>query len=101
MLAPPSVWITEPQTVKEGERVVLSCSVEGNPLPATVWKKEETSLLVQDNARYSITPTQLIVHRALAADAGKYLCIAVNDYGKAVAETELNVQAISEYKHYH
>ena len=84
-VAPEIVENPKDVTIVEGEYVVFSCVVDGNPSPRVTWKKNEEKLNITTNPRltasslnnnHSLTITD--VHRS---DSGQYRCVIINDVG--------------------
>ena len=69
-------------TAVEGQRVVLSCLVKGNPSPSVRWTKNEERLNVTANSRLTVSQANnnhsLIVKDVRRSDAGQYRCVANN-----------------------
>lgn len=76
----PSVKMEAPSSIlREGDDLVLSCAVSGNPLPSHVsWSRLNESL----PARAESAGTELTITRLTPADNGTYVCEAVTDMGK-------------------
>ena len=87
----------EDATIVEGEDVVFSCMVDGNPSPRVTWTKNEENLNITANLRlttsslnnnHSLTITD--VHRS---DSGQYRCVIINSVGNLTSSAgNLNVQ---------
>ena len=77
----------------EGQNVVFSCVVEGNPSPNVSWTKNGRGLNVGANSRlnasresnsHNLTITG--VHRS---DAGQYRCVADNSVGSSTSSAAI------------
>ena len=77
----------------EGQNVVFSCAVEGNPSPNVSWTKNGQGLNVATNSRltasrannnHNLTVTD--VHRS---DAGQYRCVANNSVGSSTSSAAI------------
>ena len=87
----------EDATIVEGEDVVFSCMVDGNPSPRFTWTKNEENLNITATLRlttsslnnnHSLTITD--VHRS---DSGQYRCVIINSVGNLTSSAgNLNVQ---------
>ena len=96
-VAPEIVENPEDATIVEGEDVVFSCMVDGNPSPRFTWTKNEENLNITANLRlttwslnnnHSLTITD--VHRS---DSGQYRCVIINNVGNLTSSSgNLNVQ---------
>ena len=84
-------------TIVEGEDVVFSCTVDGNPSPRVTWTKNEEKLNTTTNLqltasslnnKHNLTVTD--VHRP---DSGHYRCVIINSVGNMTSSPgDLNVQ---------
>ncbi|KAM6924463.1 immunoglobulin-like and fibronectin type III domain-containing protein 1 [Xenentodon cancila] len=84
-----------PVTIQEGKTVVFRAVVTGDPKPDVSWRK--TKGRITDNEKFqrkydeSTKEHILEIHKVTAEEADTYKCYAVNEYGKAVCATVLNV----------
>ncbi|XP_071656647.1 cell adhesion molecule 4 isoform X1 [Patagioenas fasciata] len=95
---PPSVRIqASPRVLREGDTLVLSCSVTGNPPPTEVsWSRSNGSLPVPGRAEQRAGPwgAELRVPALGPGDNGdSYSCSAGNAHGRASASFALRVYA--------
>lgn len=110
-LKPPSdtgspIFETElaPINVTEGEEIYLSAVVKGKPQPKEVTWKHNGAVLQPDqtDAVLFYEPTQglceLTISEAFVEDAGVYEVEASNEYGIAISQTEVIVNAPEETK---
>ena len=69
-------------TAVEGQGVVFSCSVEGNPSPSVRWTKNWEKLNIAANPRLNVSQMNnnhsLIITDVHRSDAGQYSCVAYN-----------------------
>ena len=96
-VAPEIVENPKDVTIVEGEHVVFSCMVDGNPSPEVTWTKNEEKLNITVNQRltasslnnkHNLTITD--VHRS---DSGQYRCVIINSVGNITSSPgDLNVQ---------
>ena len=78
------------KTVKEGQTVVLKCTVDGYPQPRVTWSRERTTLPL---GRYVTGPSNaLILKDVKPEDTGIYSCSAENLLGSVNASAQLTVQ---------
>lgn len=82
----------EPQDMEAepGAIVEVPCRAEGKPKPVIQWKKDGTAV-EGDKARIS-RGGSLYLYNVTAADAGRYECSAVNEYGRATAQAVIQVR---------
>ncbi|XP_077568738.1 immunoglobulin-like and fibronectin type III domain-containing protein 1 [Stigmatopora nigra] len=81
--------------VQEGKLGVFKALVTGEPKPQVTWKRGKDN--VSDKSKYQTKYDEstgeyiLEVRVVMEADEDTYKCIAVNDYGKAICSTTLNI----------
>ncbi|XP_076171397.1 peroxidasin [Ptiloglossa arizonensis] len=73
-----------------GAIIEVPCRVEGVPKPMIQWKKDGTAV-EGDRARIS-RGGSLYLYNVTSADAGRYECSAVNEYGRATAQALVRVR---------
>ncbi|GCC29195.1 hypothetical protein chiPu_0007632 [Chiloscyllium punctatum] len=99
----PSIWgesppkfVTKPTRliVKEGQNGKFSCKITGRPHPQVIWLKGEAEL--QQSDHFNMFEKSgihfLEIRAARAEDAGNYVCLVMNNSGKAMASVELILQ---------
>ncbi|KAL4636237.1 myosin light chain kinase, smooth muscle-like isoform X2 [Arapaima gigas] len=99
----PSIWgesppkfVTKPTRVfaKVGQSCKLSAKITGRPQPQVLWFKGDVQLLA--DGRFSAFEKSgihfLQICDVSPGDAGEYMCLVVNNAGKATATAELTVQ---------
>ena len=80
----PQVTVSENQSVLEGEDVVITATVEGEPAPTLQWQKNVDGAW-QDLA--DATNSELSIAAATLADAGEYRVVVTNGYGSVESNT--------------
>lgn len=67
----------------EGNDVIFSCNVSGNPVPTISWRKNGLSINKSDNYRISLSQDnkQLTIWNLKRTDRGEYQCVANNSLG--------------------
>ncbi|XP_067846683.1 vascular cell adhesion protein 1-like isoform X1 [Heptranchias perlo] len=84
-----------PSTVKEGDRVTVTCTTHANPSARLVLrKKSESGQMVLDLENGTLT-----IDAAEVKDAGQYECEAINELGRQIRSTELIVQVLTVWAH--
>lgn len=81
----------KPYAIREGETIVLSTQIVGNPLPTISWFKDDKPLKEVKPAKDEITHTFTLLQPTLK-DAGEYSVLAVNEMGKAVTRASVVVE---------
>lgn len=80
--------------VSEGKPCILSCKVEGNPLPTVQWFKDD--VCIDHNSDYSITYNNgdaiLKIEQTSLADQAEYSCKATNKIGTESSSAKLTVE---------
>ena len=81
----------------EGEHVVFSCTVDGNPSPGVTWTKNEEKLNITVNQRLTASSLNnkhnLIITDVHRSDSGQYRCVIINSVGNITSSPgDLNVQ---------
>lgn len=78
--------------VKEGETVVLSTQIVGNPSPKITWYKDGKPIKdIQSRQDGHVNTLNLIQPQLI--DSGEYSVIAINDVGKAETRAILTVES--------
>ncbi|KAH3791376.1 hypothetical protein DPMN_144860, partial [Dreissena polymorpha] len=89
---PPEI-LTPPgnKAVTVAERVVLACSVGGDPPPKVVWLKNGRPVKLSDRIR-QLNNGSLVIYDSTSSDAGEYKCVATNDVGTSEGVAMLTVR---------
>nr|XP_057907999.1 striated muscle preferentially expressed protein kinase isoform X2 [Doryrhamphus excisus] len=87
------------QLVTEGQDVVISVNVAGQPKPTVHWLKDNVS--VKTAGRFSMQETEggsteMKITSAKRSDAGLYVCKVVNQYGVKQEECRVEVKAAAQ-----
>ncbi|KAI6240753.1 EGF-like domain-containing protein [Aphelenchoides fujianensis] len=86
-------------TIIAGRSLVLDCTVEGVPRPLVTWRKDGEILPAAAGREFLNNHQQLYVEEATDADAGLYVCQAVNDAGtnsKTIVVTTLEAPTMTQ-----
>ncbi|KAM4738379.1 immunoglobulin-like and fibronectin type III domain-containing protein 1 isoform 2-T2 [Anableps anableps] len=82
-------------TVKEGNFAIFKAVVTGDPKPDVSWRRAKGNLADKEKfqRKYDESTGEHIleIHKVSAAESDTYKCYAVNEFGKAVCTTTLNV----------
>ena len=79
-------------TVDLGSGVVLPCKVDGDPLPAIVWYKDESPISMTDLHYFIRQDGSLEIFSSYQTDTGDYRCTASNIAGNVEKTVSLFVQ---------
>ncbi|XP_049545028.1 neogenin isoform X2 [Anopheles darlingi] len=93
--APPAfVIVPQPQTVREGDTVILDCAANGNPKPTIRWLRNGEDIDMNDlDSRFRIMGTgSLQISSIQDTDAGDYQCRASNTEDSLDASATVQVQ---------
>nr|XP_014966629.2 striated muscle preferentially expressed protein kinase isoform X9 [Macaca mulatta] len=98
--APPTFKVSlMDQSVREGQDVIMSIRVQGEPKPVVSWLRNRQPVR-PDQRRFAEEAEgglcQLRILAAERGDAGFYTCKAVNEYGARQCEARLEVRAHPE-----
>ncbi|XP_071320810.1 striated muscle preferentially expressed protein kinase isoform X2 [Trachinotus anak] len=82
------------QGITEGQDVVISAKVRGQPKPTVYWLKDRVT--VKTAGRFAVQETddgtcEMRISAAQRSDAGLYICKIVNEYGTEQAECRVEV----------
>uniref|UniRef100_UPI0037E7BA37 striated muscle preferentially expressed protein kinase n=1 Tax=Semicossyphus pulcher TaxID=241346 RepID=UPI0037E7BA37 len=94
---PPSFKVAPcDQEVTEGQDVVISAKVRGEPKPMVYWLKDRVA--VKTAGRFAVREAadgtcEMRIGSAQRSDAGLYVCKIINEYGAKQAECRVEVKA--------
>ena len=75
----------------EGENLVFSCSVEGNPQPSIKWTKNNNTFNIEADSDLNETSSgnthTLTIQNVHRSDEGQYRCVASNSIGNTTSNT--------------
>uniref|UniRef100_A0A3Q2NTJ6 Ig-like domain-containing protein n=1 Tax=Fundulus heteroclitus TaxID=8078 RepID=A0A3Q2NTJ6_FUNHE len=80
------------QNVDQGQNVMFTCEIAGDPSPEVEWLKDNTIICVTPNIKLSRSKNSytLEICEATVADSGKYTIKARNQFGQCSATSSLN-----------
>uniref|UniRef100_A0A3Q3KNT2 Striated muscle preferentially expressed protein kinase n=1 Tax=Monopterus albus TaxID=43700 RepID=A0A3Q3KNT2_MONAL len=99
---PPSFQVAPcDQGVTEGQDVVITAKVRGQPRPMVYWLKDK--LTVKTAGRFTIQETEdgsseIRISSVQRSDAGLYICKIINEYGTKQVECKVEVKAQTALK---
>ncbi|XP_060552023.1 hemicentin-1-like isoform X2 [Ruditapes philippinarum] len=79
------------RAVTIAERVILTCSVGGDPPPEVIWMKNERPVRLSDRIK-QLKNGSLVIFDSTSSDAGEYKCVATNDAGISEGVAMLTVR---------
>ncbi|XP_030601954.1 striated muscle preferentially expressed protein kinase [Archocentrus centrarchus] len=87
------------QMVTEGQDVIMSAKVRGQPKPMVYWLKDRVS--VKTAGRFAVREmedgtSEMRISSAQRSDAGLYACKIINEYGTKQTECRLEVRAAAQ-----
>ncbi|XP_029941890.1 striated muscle preferentially expressed protein kinase [Salarias fasciatus] len=97
---PPSFQVAPcDQLVPEGQDVVISAKVRGQPKPMVYWSKD--GVPVKMAGRFAVREieddtSELVIGSAQRSDTGRYVCKIVNEYGSEQAECRVELRAAAQ-----
>ncbi|XP_035384811.1 hemicentin-1 isoform X2 [Electrophorus electricus] len=97
-IEPPQVMVPRSRLlIGLGQRVVMECTITGIPQPEVLWYKGDQR--VKESVFLNMDPEQgaLSIQQTEDADAGDYICVAVNMAGTAQGKITLEVGSAPEF----
>uniref|UniRef100_A0A3B1JCS6 Ig-like domain-containing protein n=3 Tax=Astyanax mexicanus TaxID=7994 RepID=A0A3B1JCS6_ASTMX len=96
--APAFVVQPHSQNVNEGQDVVFSCEITGEPTPEVEWFKDNAMITLTSNMKLSRSKNvyKLEIKNATVEDTGKYTVKAKNQFGQSSVTASLNVITLVE-----
>uniref|UniRef100_A0A3Q3NNZ4 Immunoglobulin like and fibronectin type III domain containing 1, tandem duplicate 2 n=1 Tax=Mastacembelus armatus TaxID=205130 RepID=A0A3Q3NNZ4_9TELE len=90
-----------PITIEEGKLAVFKAVVTGDPKPEVSWRRGKGNMSDKDKfqSKYDQSTGEYILEVMSAAETDVYKCYVVNEYGKAVGTTTLNVTEGKSFGH--
>ena len=83
----------ESEDIKEGGNVTFSCNSTANPLPTTLWTKDESPITNDSRIIFSVVNKVLTITNVNRNDSGEYRCVASNKLGNDTSKAaQLNVE---------
>ena len=83
----------ESEDIKEGGNVTFSCNSTANPLPTTLWTKDESPITNDSRIIFSVVNKVLTITNVNRNDSGEYRCMASNKLGNDTSKAaQLNVE---------
>ena len=80
-------------TTLGGKSVTLLCPTKGMPKPRIFWYKDAIELEATDEITFGVNG-ELILEDVSIEDAGRYTCVAENEFGRDKMSTMVNVAGI-------
>uniref|UniRef100_F6TB56 Coiled-coil domain-containing protein 141 n=1 Tax=Monodelphis domestica TaxID=13616 RepID=F6TB56_MONDO len=86
-----------PTNLKEGEDLILRCTVSGRPTPNVIWSKDNVQVVAGDiNVQKLGDNYYLLKKNVILSDTGEYLCSAMNEVGEANCSARIVVTGKGE-----
>nr|XP_058909566.1 titin isoform X6 [Kogia breviceps] len=96
---PPEVLQEMPKhaSCREGDSIVLECSLSGEPKPAVTWF--HNGVLLKQNQKFQFEEAncshRLYINDVNSQDSGKYECVAENSSGMVESVSDLTVEPVT------
>uniref|UniRef100_A0A8C0CQX7 Ig-like domain-containing protein n=1 Tax=Balaenoptera musculus TaxID=9771 RepID=A0A8C0CQX7_BALMU len=96
---PPEVLQEMPKhaSCREGDSIVLECSLSGEPKPAVTWF--HNGVLLKQNQKFQFEEIncshRLYINDVNSQDSGKYECVAENNSGMVESVSDLTVEPVT------
>ncbi|XP_033761247.1 hemicentin-1-like [Pecten maximus] len=98
MSVPPRVTVPDGNAVVSiAEKVMLTCSVGGDPQPNIYWTKNGRPVIYNERIILLLNGS-LVIYQATSSDAGEYKCVATNDAGTSTGVAMLIVNEPPQFK---
>uniref|UniRef100_A0A670I0I1 Ig-like domain-containing protein n=1 Tax=Podarcis muralis TaxID=64176 RepID=A0A670I0I1_PODMU len=96
--APAFIIQPKSQNINEGQDVLLTCEVSGDPSPEIHWFKDNQPIALSSNIRVNRSKNvySLAIQNAAVSDSGKYTVKAKNFHGQCSATASLTVLPLIE-----
>lgn len=81
-------------TIKDGDQLVLQCTVKGDPEPQVTWSKNGVKISSSDiiDLKYKSGVATLKINEVFPEDEGEYTCTATNSVGVTDSRCKLKVK---------
>ncbi|KAE8573900.1 Putative twitchin [Halyomorpha halys] len=106
LILPPDETMSPPKfsqglsnkSVNDGEQLVFTCKVLGDPEPQITWSKNDKPITSSDiiDLKYRNGEVTLTINEVFPEDEGTYVCCATNSLGSAKTEAKLKVNLIQD-----
>nr|XP_045622235.1 uncharacterized protein LOC123772893 isoform X5 [Procambarus clarkii] len=101
VLSLPPEWLTEPQdvVVLEGLAATLHCEAYGSPDPNMTWVRidgDERVVIHDEDPRYHVDDTKLVIRAVDKDTEGHYICIATNKFASLESQVHVDVREKTE-----
>lgn len=96
-ISPRFIEKLKPVQLMDGEQLMLTCRVIGNPTPKIQWFRNEQQLLETKGTTISqeVNGTcSLTITEVFPEDAGEYTCYATNKIGDAINKVSVSIEGI-------
>lgn len=96
-ISPRFIEKLKPLQLMDGEQLMLTCRVIGNPTPKLQWFRNEQPLLEAKGTTISqeVNGTcSLTISEVFPEDAGEYTCYATNKIGEAINKVSVSIEGI-------
>ena len=81
-------------TIKDGETLTLTCSVNGDPEPQITWAKSGKAISSSEimDLKYKGGVATLTINEVFPEDEGVYTCTATNSIGSTETKCKLTIK---------
>lgn len=80
--------------IRDGETLILECSVNGDPEPQILWSKNGKSISSSEimDLKYKNGVARLTINEVFPEDEGLYVCTATNSVGSTDTKCRLSIK---------
>jgi hypothetical protein len=81
-------------TIRDGETLTLTCSVQGDPEPQITWSKNGKAISSSEimDLKYKNGVATLTINEVFPEDEGVYTCTATNSIGSTETSSKLTIK---------
>lgn len=81
-------------TVRDGDQLVLTCTVKGDPEPQVTWTKNGKPLSSSEilSLKYKNGVSTLTINEVFPEDEGVFVCTATNSIGSASSQSTIKIK---------
>ena len=75
----------------ETQTAIMHCDVIGDPIPVIEWTRDGSPVEQTDRVKFLSGNQILAIHELVAADTGRFVCLAKNPAGNVISTFDLSV----------
>lgn len=81
-------------TIRDGDQLVLTCTVKGDPEPQITWTKNGKTLSSSEimSLKYKNGLCTLTINEVFPEDEGEFVCTATNSIGSVSSQSKITIK---------